>query len=275
MLLPNVSESLQATVSWHHLWNNKTCSDPLHMHSQRDFCRLRCCNGRRGRIPLSQFYIKILPNIKLVQWRSIKEPLSQTRYCDTELQKLIRKRGLLPQRADVWILRQGTTDGDRQADGKQDSAVYILGTDLSRVVAKLKSSDLKKNFLKVCGYRWGLLGLNSCQISNFPVRKGNGLKPICAPTPQMSLLHPGDPLVWALNLLCHVKTQAFPGHKAQAGSANSTGKTITHFSSSSCTKVASRDLDKAKYHCPMCTGHEDALGSLSTSTGQLPPFYRL
>lgn len=246
------------------------------MHSQRDFCRLRCCNGRKQRIPLSCFYVKILPNIKLVHWRSIEEPLSQMRdplwY---KLHKLIRKRGLLPQRAYVWILRQGITDGDRQADGKQDSAVYILGTDLSRAVAKLKSSDLKKNFLKVCGYRWGLLGLNSCQISSFPVQKGNSLKPICAPTPQMNPLHPEDPLVWALNLLCNVQTLVFPGHRVQGGNTNSTGKTITHFSSSSCTKAASRDLDKGKYHCPVCMGHEQALSSLNTSTGQLLPFYRL
>lgn len=132
------------------------------------------------------------------------------------------KRGLLPQGAYVWILRQGTTDGDRQADGKQDSAVYIPGTDLSRVVAKLKSFDLKKNFLKVCGYGWRLLGLNSCQISNFPVQKGNSLKPICAlnlPRSQMNLLHSEDPLVWALSLLYNVKTEAFPDQNIQAGSA--------------------------------------------------------
>lgn len=45
----------------------------------RDFCTLRGCNGRRGRIPLSWFYVKIHPNIKLVHWRSIEEPLSQMR----------------------------------------------------------------------------------------------------------------------------------------------------------------------------------------------------
>lgn len=73
----------------------------------------------------------------------------------------------------------------------------------------------------------------------------------------------------------HKNPVAFLGHRVQAGSANSTGKTITHFSSSSCTKAASRHFDMGKYHCPMSTGHEQALGSLNTSTGQLPPFYRL
>lgn len=196
---------------------------------------------------------------------------------DTELYKLLRKRGLLPQGAYIWILRQGTTDGDRQADGKQDSAVYILGTDLSRAVAKLKSSDLKKNFLKVCGYGWGLLGLNSRQISNFPVQKGNSLKPICAlnrPTPQMNLLHSEYPLVWALNLLYNVKIEAFPDQRIQAGSANSTGKTVICVSSSSRTIAASRDLDKGKVS--LCYVHGAWIGlwqlkaySLNTSLGQL------
>lgn len=196
--------------------------------------------------------------------------------------KLIRKRGLLRQGAYVWILRQGTTDGDRQADGKQDSAVYILSTDLSKVVAKLRSSDLQKNFLKVCGYGWGLLDLNSCQISNFPVKKGNSPKPIWAlnwPISQMNLLHSEDPLVWALNLLYNVKVGAFPDQRIQAGSANSTGKTIICVSSSSHTIAASMDLDKGKVSLRYVHGARIDLWqpraySVNTITGRLPPFYR-
>lgn len=76
-----------------------------------------------------------------------------------------------------------------------------------------------KNFLEVCRYGGGLLGLNSCQFPNFPVQKVNSLKPICALTPcilQINLVQLEDPLVSALNLLYDVKIQAFPDQRIQA-----------------------------------------------------------
>lgn len=62
----------------------------------------------------------------------------------------------------------------------------------------------------------------------------------------MNLLYSEDPPVSTLNLLYNVKIEAFPDQRIQAGSANSTGKTIICVSSSSCTIAASRDLDKGK-----------------------------
>lgn len=77
----------------------------------------------------------------------------------------------------------------------------------------------------------------------------------------------------------NVKVEAFPDQRIQAGSANSTGKTIICVSTSSHTIAASMDLDKAKVSLRYVHGAwidlwQPRAYSLNTTTGQLPPFYR-